>query len=124
MEIKAGEVLSLFSPAGNDNVIKLKVLSSEIVPLDAITAEEAENEGFAVPDFCASQFLCENIESRLDFEDYAFRSEDGISMVRTQAERELYLRKKFNGSVRPALPGRTRKICSWIIGSQKPLTET
>jgi uncharacterized protein YqfB (UPF0267 family) len=94
MEIKAGKVLSVFSPAGNDNVIKLKVLSSETVPLDAVTAEEAEKEGFAVPDFCASQFLCGNIESRLDFEDYAFRSEDGISMARTQEERETYLREK------------------------------
>ncbi|MDR1587610.1 MAG: hypothetical protein LBS57_09155 [Treponema sp.] len=34
------------------------------------------------------------MESRLDFENYAFRSEDGISMARTQAERELYLREK------------------------------
>jgi uncharacterized protein YqfB (UPF0267 family) len=94
MEIEPGEVLTAFSSIGDDCAVKLKVLSSETVPLDAITAEEAEKEGFAVPDFCASQFLCGSIESRLDFEDYAFRSEDGISMARTQAEREMYLREK------------------------------
>jgi uncharacterized protein YqfB (UPF0267 family) len=64
METEAGEVLTAFSPAGDDCVIKLKVLSSETVPLEAITAEEAEQEGFAVPDFCASQFLCGDIETR------------------------------------------------------------
>jgi hypothetical protein len=94
MEIEAGEVLSAFSSAGNDCAVKLKVLASETVPLEAITAEEAEKEGFAVPDFCASQFLCGNIESRLDFEDYAFRSKDGISIARTLAERKTYLREK------------------------------
>jgi uncharacterized protein YqfB (UPF0267 family) len=94
MEIETGSVITVFSPAGNGCAVKLKVISSETVPLEAITAEEAEKEGFTVPDFCASQFLCGNIESRLDFEDYAFRSEDGISMARTQAEQELYLREK------------------------------
>jgi uncharacterized protein YqfB (UPF0267 family) len=94
MEIKTGEVLAAFSPAENDCAVKLKVLSSETVPLEAITAEEAEKEGFAVPDFCASQFLCGNIETRLDFEDYVFKHEDGVPLARTQAEREQHLREK------------------------------
>jgi uncharacterized protein YqfB (UPF0267 family) len=94
MEAEAGEVLTMFSLTVDDCVIKLKVLSSETVPLEAITAEEAEREGFAVPDFCASQFICGNIETRLDFEDYAFKYENGIPLARTQAKREIYLREK------------------------------
>jgi hypothetical protein len=73
--MEAGEVLTAFSSAGNSYTINLKVLSSETVPQEAITAEEAEREGFAVPDFCTFQFLCGNIETRLDFEDYAFKHE-------------------------------------------------
>jgi hypothetical protein len=94
MEVEAEEVLSAFSPAGDDCVIKLKVLSSETVPLEAITAEEAEREGFAVPGFCASQFLCGNIETRLDFEGYAFRHENGVKIPRTETEREQLLQGK------------------------------
>jgi uncharacterized protein YqfB (UPF0267 family) len=94
MEAEAGEVLTAFSPAEDDCVIKLKVLSSETVPLEAITAEEAEREGFAVPDFCASQFLCGNIETRLDFEDYVFKHENGVPIARTRAEQEQHLREK------------------------------
>jgi uncharacterized protein YqfB (UPF0267 family) len=94
METETGEVLTAFSSAGNSYTIKLKVLSSETVPLEAITAEEAEQEGFAVPDFCASQFICGNIETRMDFEDYAFRHEDGVTIPRTEAEREQLLREK------------------------------
>jgi uncharacterized protein YqfB (UPF0267 family) len=94
MEAEAGEVLTVFSHAGKDCTIKLKVLSSETVPLEAITAEEAEREGFGVPDFCTSQFLCGNIETRLDFEGYAFKHENGVPVARTQAEREIYLREK------------------------------
>ncbi|MDR1202277.1 MAG: hypothetical protein LBL58_11730, partial [Tannerellaceae bacterium] len=94
MEAEAGEVLTAFSPARDDCVIKLKVLSSETVPLEAITAKEAERDGFAVPDFCASQFICGNIETRMDFEDYAFRHEDGVTIPRTEAEREQLLREK------------------------------
>jgi hypothetical protein len=94
MEAETGEVLTALSFAGNDRVIKMKVLSSETVPLEAITAEEAEQEGFAVPDFCASQFICGNIETRLDFEDYAFRHENGVKIPRPEAEREQLLREK------------------------------
>jgi uncharacterized protein YqfB (UPF0267 family) len=94
MEIKMGDVLTAFSPAGNGNAIHLKVLASETVPLDAITAEEAEQEGFAAPDFCSSQFLCGNIETRLDFEDYAFKHENGVPLMRSPAEREEHLREK------------------------------
>jgi hypothetical protein len=94
MEAETGEVLTALSSAGNDCVIKMKVFSSETVPLEAITAEEAEQEGFAVPDFCASQFICGNIETRLDFEDYAFRYENGVKIARPEAEREQLLREK------------------------------
>jgi uncharacterized protein YqfB (UPF0267 family) len=94
MEIKTGDVLTAFSPAGNDSAIHLKVLASEPVPLEAITAEEAEQEGFTAPDFYSSQFLCRNIETRLDFEDYAFRHENGVPVARYPEERELYLREK------------------------------
>jgi uncharacterized protein YqfB (UPF0267 family) len=94
MEIETGEVLTAFSPFGENCSIKIKVLSSETVPLEAITAEEAENEGFAVPGFCTSQFLCGNIETRLDFEDYAFKYENGVPLARTQEEREILLREK------------------------------
>jgi hypothetical protein len=94
MEAETGSVLTASSPAGNDCAIKLKVHSSEIIPLEAITAEEAEKEGFAVPDFCASQFLCGNIETRLDFEDYAFTYENGVPVARPPAEREEHLREK------------------------------
>jgi hypothetical protein len=109
MKIRTGEVLTAFSPSGDDCSIKLKVLSSETVPLEAITAEEAEKEGFAVPDFCASQFLCGNIETRLDFEDYAFRSEDGISIARTQAEREIHLREKVKRLCPPCVTKKNAK---------------
>jgi hypothetical protein len=94
MEAETGEVLIAFSSAGNDRVIKMKALSSETVPLEAITVEEAEQEGFAVLDFCASQFLCGNIETRMDFEDYAFRYENGVKVARTEAEREQLLWEK------------------------------
>jgi hypothetical protein len=94
MEIKTGEVLTAFSSSGNDNAIHLKVLASEDVPLETITAEESEREGFTAPDFCASQFICGNIETRLDFEDYAFKSENGIRIPRSPEEQELYLREK------------------------------
>jgi uncharacterized protein YqfB (UPF0267 family) len=94
MEVETGEVLTAFSPAGNDCVVKLKVLSSETVPLEAITAEEAEKEGFTAPDFCTSQFLCGSIETRLDFEDYVFKYENGVPLVRTQVEREIHLQEK------------------------------
>jgi hypothetical protein len=86
MEAEAGEVLAAFSPARDDFVIKLKVLSSETVPLEAITAEEAEREGFTVPDFCASQFICGNIETRMDFEDYAFRHENSVKIAQPVVE--------------------------------------
>jgi uncharacterized protein YqfB (UPF0267 family) len=94
METETGEVLTAFSSARDDCVINLKVLSSETVPLEAITAEEAEQEGFAVPDFCTSQFICGNIETRMDFEDYAFRCENGVKTTRPEAERERLLREK------------------------------
>jgi uncharacterized protein YqfB (UPF0267 family) len=94
MEVETGSVLTAFLPSGDNCSIKLKVLSTETVPLETITAEEAEQEGFAVPDFCSSQFLCGNIETRLDFEDYAFRHENGVPLARSQAEREEHLREK------------------------------
>jgi uncharacterized protein YqfB (UPF0267 family) len=94
IKIETGSVLIAFSRAGDNSVIKLKVLSSETVPLESITAEEAEKEGFAVPDFCTSQFLCGNIETRLDFEDYAFKYENGVPLAQTQEEREILLREK------------------------------
>jgi hypothetical protein len=94
MEIETGDILTVFSPAGDDCVINLKVLSSETVPLEAITAGEAEREGFSIPDFCTSQFLCGNIETRLDFEDYAFKHENGVPIARTHAEQEQHLREK------------------------------
>jgi hypothetical protein len=94
MEVEPGEVLTAFFSSGNDCSIKLKVLSSETVSLEAVTAEEAEKEGFAVPDFCASQFLCGNIETRLDFEDYVFKYENGVPLARTQEEMEEHLREK------------------------------
>jgi hypothetical protein len=93
-EIETGSVLSAFSPAGGDTAIKLKVLSSETVPWEAITATEAEQEGFTAPGFCSSRFLCESIETRSDFEDYVFKDEDGIKVARLKAEREVYLRDK------------------------------
>jgi hypothetical protein len=49
IEIKTGEVLTAFSPSGDNNAIKLKVLSSETIPLEAITIEEAEKEGLLFP---------------------------------------------------------------------------
>jgi hypothetical protein len=94
MEIKTGEVLTAFSSSGNGGAIHLKVLASEIVPLESITAEEAEQEGFAAPDFCASQFLCGNIKTRLGFEDYAFTYENGVPLARSPEDRELYMREK------------------------------
>jgi hypothetical protein len=94
IEIEPGAILTACFSSGNDSAIHLKILSSENVPLEAITAEEAEQEGFAAPGFCASQFLCGNIESRLDFEDYAFKYEHGVPVARTQAERETYVREK------------------------------
>jgi uncharacterized protein YqfB (UPF0267 family) len=94
MEIKTGEVLTAFSSSGNGGAIHLKVLASKTVPLEAVTAEEAEQEGFTVPDFCASQFICGNIETRLDFEDYAFESENGIRIPRSPEKQEVYLREK------------------------------
>jgi uncharacterized protein YqfB (UPF0267 family) len=93
-EIKTGDVLTTFPLSENDNAIYLKVLASETIPLEAITAEEAEKEGFTAPGFCPSQFICGNIETRLDFEDYAFKSENGIRIPRSPEERELYLREK------------------------------
>jgi hypothetical protein len=103
MEIKTGEVLTALSSFGNDGAIHLKVLASETVPLEAITAEESEQEGFAVPDFCASQFLCGNIETRLGFEDYAFTYENGVPLDRSPEDRELYLR------------GKVRRLCPSCI---------
>jgi hypothetical protein len=67
---------------------------SETVPLEAITAGEAEREGFTVPDFCSSRFLCGSIETRLGFEDYAFTYENGVPVARPPEDRELYLREK------------------------------
>jgi uncharacterized protein YqfB (UPF0267 family) len=94
MKIETGEILTVFSHSRDNSAIKLKVLSSETVPMEAITAEEAGKEGFAVPDFCASQFLCGNIETRLDFEDYVFKYENGVPLARTEEEREILLREK------------------------------
>jgi hypothetical protein len=90
-EIEAGEVLTALSSSGNGSAIKLKVLSSEIVPLETVTAGEAEREGFTVPDFCPSRFLCGNIETRLDFEAYVFKHENDVPVARSEAEREIYL---------------------------------
>jgi hypothetical protein len=72
----------------------LKVLSTEAVSLEAVTAEEAEREGFTVPDFCPSRFLCGNIETRLDFEAYVFKYENGAPVARSEAEREACLRER------------------------------
>jgi hypothetical protein len=96
MEIKPGDILTARSSSGNDKAIHLKVLSSETVPLEAVTAGEAEREGFAAPDFCSSSFLCGNIETRLDFEDYAFTYENGVPVARSPEDRELYVREKVN----------------------------
>jgi hypothetical protein len=93
-KIEKGSVLAVYSPAGGDTAMKLKVLSSENVPLEAITVEEAEREGFTAPDFCSSQSLCGGIETRLDFEDYVFKYEDGVQISRTEKEREQLLREK------------------------------
>jgi hypothetical protein len=94
MEVETGEILTAFSPPGDDCTVKLKVISSETVPLGAITTEEAEKEGFTAPDFCASQFLCGSIETRLDFEDYAFSHENDVRISRPEKEREHLLREK------------------------------
>jgi hypothetical protein len=94
IEVKTGEVLTALPHAGNGRAIKLKVLSSETLPLEAVTPEEAEREGFAVPGFCPSQFLCGSIETRLDFEDCAFKYENGVLAARTREEREIHLREK------------------------------
>jgi uncharacterized protein YqfB (UPF0267 family) len=94
MEAETGEVLTAFSSAGDDCVLNLKILSSETVPLEAITAEEAEREGFDVPDFCASQFICGNIETRMDFDDYVFSYENGVKILRPETERERLLWEK------------------------------
>jgi uncharacterized protein YqfB (UPF0267 family) len=93
-EIKAGELLTAFSSSGNGSAVKLKVLSTEAASLEAVTAEEAEREGFTVPDFCPSQFLCGNIETRLDFEAYVFKYENNVPIARSEAEREAYLRER------------------------------
>jgi hypothetical protein len=62
--------------------------------MEAITAEEAEQEGFAAHDFCHSQFICGDIETRLDFEGYAFTYENGVHAARSPEDRDLYLQKK------------------------------
>jgi hypothetical protein len=94
MEIKMGDVLTAFSSSRKDNAIHLKVLTSETVSLEAITAKEAEQEGFAAPDFCSSQFLCGNIETHLDFEAYAFNHENGVPVARSPEDREMYLMER------------------------------
>jgi uncharacterized protein YqfB (UPF0267 family) len=109
IEVKTGEILTACSSSGNGCVIKLKVLSTETVPLEAITAGEAEQEGFTAPDFCTSQFLCGSIETRLDFEDYAFKPENGVRIPRSPEEQELYLREKVQRLCPSCLTRKTAK---------------
>jgi hypothetical protein len=78
-ETEAGEVFTARSSSGNGFTVK---------------SGEAGREGFTAPGFCPSGFLCGNIETRLDFEAYAFKYEDGVPVARSRAEREAYLRKK------------------------------
>jgi hypothetical protein len=94
IETRTGDVLTAFSPSGNDDAVHLKVLSCETVPLEAVTAGEAESEGFTAPGFCPSRFLCGSIETRLDFEDYVFGYEKGVQVPRPEGERERLLREK------------------------------
>jgi uncharacterized protein YqfB (UPF0267 family) len=112
MEAETGEVLTAFFSARDDCVINLKVISSETVTLKAITAAKAKQEGFAVPDFCASQFICGNIEIRLDFEDYAFRYENGVKTAWSEVEREWLLWEKVQRLCPSCITGKTRKTCS------------
>jgi uncharacterized protein YqfB (UPF0267 family) len=109
LKAETGEVLTAYSSSGKDNTIHLKVLSSETVPLEAVTAEEAEQEGFTAPAFCTYQFLCGNIETRLDFEDYAFKPENGVRIPRSPEEQELYLREKVQRLCPSCLARKTAK---------------
>jgi hypothetical protein len=61
-----------------------------------ISAEEAYQEGYSVPDFCPSKTLCGSIESRTDFESLVFDQSGNVPVCRTreQFENELYERIK------------------------------
>jgi hypothetical protein len=102
IEIETGEVLTAFFPSGDNSVVKLKVLSSETVPLEAITSEEAEKEGFTVPDFCASQFLCGNIETRLDLKTMRSSMRTASLWHGPRRSGKYFYGKKSKGSVHPA----------------------
>jgi hypothetical protein len=94
--IKAGETVMVKKLGVDFGGIKVRIKNIEYSLLYAVTAEEAEREGYVPPDFCPSKTLCESIESRTDFESLVFDQSGDTPVGRSKAEfeRELYGRVK------------------------------
>jgi hypothetical protein len=109
MEIKTGEVLTAFSSFGNGGAIHLKVLASETVPLESITAEEAEQEGFA-----ALVFARPNSSAGTSNPAWALKTMRSLTKTASlwrgpRKTGNCICGRKYGGSARPVLPERRRK---------------
>jgi hypothetical protein len=94
--ITVGDIITLTVPRTDPETIKIGIKDIEHPLLYTITAKEAKEEGYTVPDFCPSKTLCENIESRTDFASLVFDQSGNTPVSRTREgiERELYERVK------------------------------
>jgi hypothetical protein len=94
--IKAGDAVMIKTPGADSEVVKIRIKNIEYPLLCAITAEEAEREGYVAPDFCPSKTLCGSIESRTDFESLVVDRSGSILVGRTREgfEQALYERVK------------------------------
>jgi hypothetical protein len=102
--IKTGDILIAKAPGFHSGNFRLAVKEVQHSLLHSITVEEAEREGYIVPDFCPSKNLCENIESRIDLESLALDQTGDIPISRSMDDinKELYERTK-KGCVNCAL---------------------
>jgi hypothetical protein len=94
--VKIGDTITATVPGVHSQTITIGIKHIEYPLLYGITVEEAEGEGYLVPDFCPSKTLCENMESRIDFESLVFDQSGNIAVSRTgeKIEKELLERVK------------------------------
>lgn len=94
--IRPGDIITAKAPGIYQGTLRLGVKNVEYPLLHSITVEEAEQEGYHVPDFCPTKNLCENIESRIDFESLVFDQggDTPVNRSREDVDTELYERLK------------------------------
>ena len=90
MPVKPGYHIKAIVPGSSSGFLLLGVNSITHVPLTSITVEEADAEGFCLPDFCPTMDICRNIERRLEGESQSETlSALGSNIIERQLDRKL-----------------------------------